>query len=71
MKIKILLMLCVIIALPGCDSDEDPIKGDYQSGVLVANEGGFLANNAPVTYFNPNTDALSQNIFKNAAVIWF
>lgn len=70
MKIKILLMLCVIIALPGCDSNEDPIKGEYQSGALVANEGGFLANNATVTYFNPNTDALSQNIFKNAGGLY-
>jgi hypothetical protein len=70
MKIKILLLLCVIIALPGCDSDEDPIKGEYQSGVLVANEGGFLANNATVTYFNPNTDTLSQNIFKNAGGLY-
>jgi hypothetical protein len=42
MKIKLLLFACFIIWLQGCDSDdEETYKGEYQHGVLVANEGGF------------------------------
>ena len=66
MKIKSLLLVCAVIVLPCCDSDNDPVKGEYQSGVLVVNEGGFGSNNGTVTYYNPSSHSLSQNIFKNA-----
>lgn len=71
MRIKLLLFVCFIVWLQGCDSDDDDnFKGDYASGVVVANEGGFQKNNATVTHFNPNTHALVQNIFKNAAGLY-
>ncbi|HYI78123.1 MAG TPA: DUF5074 domain-containing protein [Chryseolinea sp.] len=67
MKIRFLLFVCFVALFLSCDSDNDPIKGEYQSGVLVVNEGGFNSSNATVTYFNPSSNVLSQNIFKNAA----
>src|SRR5688500_362452 len=67
MKLKFLLCISIAVVLLACDSDSDPVKGEYQSGVLIANEGGFMANNGSVTYFNPSTKLTSQNIFKNAA----
>jgi hypothetical protein len=67
MKLKFLLCVSVAVMLLACDSDNDPVKGEYQSGVLIANEGGFTANNGSVTYFNPSTKLTSQNIFKNSA----
>jgi hypothetical protein len=67
MKLKFLLCISVAVVLLACDSDNDPVKGEYQSGVLIANEGGFMANNGSVTYFNPSTKLTSQNIFKNTA----
>lgn len=68
MKIRFLLFVCLLtFTFIRCDSDNDPVKGEYQSGVLVVNEGGFNANNGTVSYFNPSSNVLSQNIFKNAA----
>jgi hypothetical protein len=67
MKIRFLLFVCLITLFIGCDSDNDPVKGEYQSGVLVVNEGGFNANNGTVSYFNPSSHTLTQNIFKNEA----
>jgi DNA-binding beta-propeller fold protein YncE len=68
MKIKLLLFACFIVWLQGCDSDDDDnVRGEYQSGVLVANEGAFQKSTASVTHFNPETHSLTQNIFKNAA----
>jgi YVTN family beta-propeller protein len=66
MKIKFLLLVCAVVFLQNCDSDDDLVKGEYQSGVLVMNEGGFGSNNATVTHFNPSSHSLAQNIFKNA-----
>lgn len=67
MKIRFLLFVCLVTLFVRCDSDNDPVKGEYQKGVLVVNEGGFNANNGSVSYFNPSSHDLSQNIFKNSA----
>jgi YVTN family beta-propeller protein len=66
---KFVSILFVIITsflfLQSCDKEADPIKGAYQSGVLVVNEGGFGSANGDVTYYNPTSDLLEQFIFKN------
>ncbi len=63
--------VCVALAvtslffLQSCDKAADPIKGAYQSGVLIVNEGGFGAANGDVTYYNSSSSLLEQSIFKN------
>src|SRR5437899_2952405 len=55
-------LLATIIFLSSCQH-KDVIKGKYQSGVLVTNEGGFGSANGDVTYYNSN-GSLQQAIFK-------
>ena len=63
---KLLWVVCAVIFLQGCDSDDDQNGGAYQSGVFVANEGGFGSGNATVTFYDPTSKIVAQNIFKNA-----
>lgn len=50
-----------------CSNDEDVVvdlpKGDYEKGILIANEGGFSSPNASVTYISNDFSVQSQSIF--------
>jgi YVTN family beta-propeller protein len=67
MKSKIkstpVVLLAALMLLVSCQS-KDVIKGKYQSGVLVANEGGFGSSNGDVTFYNNSSSSLQQAIFK-------
>jgi hypothetical protein len=39
---------------------------DFGRGVFIVNEGQFLSNNASISYFNPETDSLYNQIFYRA-----
>jgi DNA-binding beta-propeller fold protein YncE len=71
MKMKSYLWLVafsVVLVFQGCsDDDGDKSASSVVTGVLVANEGNFLAANGSVTYYNPEKDSVAQNIFRNAA----
>jgi YVTN family beta-propeller protein len=61
----ILSVALVILVLSNCTKSSDPVKGKYQTGVLVANEGAFGSSNGDVTYYNGSASLLEQTIFKN------
>jgi hypothetical protein len=63
-----LVAISAVLVFQRC-SDDDGEKGNQSvvTGVLVANEGNFLAANGSVTYYNPEKDSVAQNIFRNAA----
>ncbi len=54
-----------LLFFTGCTKSSDPVKGKYQTGVLIANEGGFGSANGDVTYYNASPALLEQTIFKN------
>ncbi|GHM99417.1 hypothetical protein WSM22_09070 [Cytophagales bacterium WSM2-2] len=58
---SVLALAFTVLFLAGCQQ-KDVIKGKYQSGVLVANEGGFGSANGDVTYYNSN-GTIQQAIF--------
>jgi hypothetical protein len=69
MKTKFTFLLLVfagIIFLAGCDSDNDPAKKEYNSGVLIINEGKFGGGTGTIDHYDPSSGAISQNIFQNA-----
>ncbi len=66
MKTNFKLTLSVALVgffLSACNNSKDPVKGDFQSGILVANEGNFSATNGDVTYYNSSRGLLEQTIF--------
>ncbi|MGC4021550.1 MAG: hypothetical protein QM734_06225 [Cyclobacteriaceae bacterium] len=65
MKTKFNLPFAIIamVVMISCDKNNDVAKGDYQSGVLIVNAGQFGHANGDVTYYNPTSGAIAQNIY--------
>jgi DNA-binding beta-propeller fold protein YncE len=61
----LMLAFAAVIFLSGCESDNDPAKQDYKTGVLILNEGGFGAGNGTIDHYDPSSGAVHQNIFQN------
>jgi hypothetical protein len=60
----VILCLSFCLFLQSCKDPDPIVKGSYQSGVLIVNEGSFSSNNGDVTFYNTGSDLLEQNIFK-------
>ena len=66
MKLKNIIYLFVFSLLfVSCTKTEDtPDYGEYGAGVLISNEGTFGAGNGSISYYNPNTDSVTNEIFQ-------
>jgi YVTN family beta-propeller protein len=62
----VLVALCLFACsfLQSCKDPSPVVKGSYQSGMLIVNEGSFSSNNGDATFYNVGSDLLEQNIFK-------
>jgi len=70
MKMNKLTLLALSIGLifTSCTSDDNPvdvIKGDYDNGLLIVNEGNFFQGNASVSYVSNDYSIVENNIFDN------
>ncbi len=64
-KSGLLIILIVCFFAFSCNKSSDPVKGAFQTGVLVANQGNFGSANGDVTYYNTSTALAQQTIYKN------
>lgn len=62
--VHVVFVITSFFFLQSCDKASDPVKGAYQSGVLIVNEGAFGSANGDITYYNPSLDVIEQNVFK-------
>jgi len=65
-KFSLLVVLAISFSIVSCNKSSDPVKGKYQTGVLVTNQGQFGSGNGDVTYYNPSTGTAEDAIYKNA-----
>lgn len=63
MKTKVSILLVLIVFIVSCKNDI-PSGSDYGPGVYVINEGLFTQNNGSVSFFNPGSGKLANNIFE-------
>lgn len=60
-----LLALAVIFFSTSCTKDEDPaVKGAFSNGIFIVNEGPFQTGTGTITYFNPDSNLVKQDIFE-------
>ncbi|MEL6989228.1 MAG: DUF5074 domain-containing protein, partial [Bacteroidota bacterium] len=64
MNLNKLLFLLIIVCLASCEKDTPDEVGKYEKGIFVINEGPFQSGNGSITYFNPDNNLASQNIFQ-------
>lgn len=60
--LPLLMLVALTVSFSSCKDDETP-AGEFESGVLVVNEGSFGKSDGSVTYYNPETQAAQQDIF--------
>ena len=58
-------LLTFVLGLQSCDDGDPKPAGKYESGAIIANEGGFGSANGTITYYDTNTEEAEQNIFRN------
>jgi YVTN family beta-propeller protein len=68
MKEKIILVFMLILVFSSCNEDapDNPIKGTTNQGVFIVNEGNFQYSNSSLSYYNPVTQEIENNVFYRA-----
>lgn len=67
-KVSVLVAMAALFAV-SCSNDDDGVvieeaKGDYQNGILIANEGPFNNGSGTVTYISNDSLLVKDAIFK-------
>lgn len=65
-KSKLLfLALAVVFIISSCVKNEETSpKGAFSNGIFVVNEGPFQTGTGTITYFNPDSNLVKQDIFE-------
>ncbi|MCS5491881.1 YncE family protein [Algoriphagus limi] len=65
--IQLLMALSLALTLFSCmENDPERPLGEYDTGILIMNEGSFGANDGEVFHLNPSTGMIKTNIFEKA-----
>ncbi len=69
MKILKPALLCVVLAtlitITSCQKDnDDAVKGAFSNGIFIVNEGPFQTGTGTITYFDPDSNLVKQDIFE-------
>ncbi|MDF1549842.1 MAG: hypothetical protein P1P88_18590 [Bacteroidales bacterium] len=57
-----ILLLLLVLAL-SCNKNSDDSLGKYSGGIFISNEGTFQQENGSVSYYNPESDTVINDLF--------
>lgn len=64
-KTNFYFLLVLSIFVSSCTkTEENPGYGKYGNGVLISNEGTYTAGNGSISYYNPDNDLVTNEIFQ-------
>ena len=65
-KFLMVALIATASVFTACDNKTEAPKpvGKYENGLFVSNEGNFGDGNGSISYYNPETDALTNEVFK-------
>jgi hypothetical protein len=65
-KICVLPALAILaLFMAACEKEHEPFYQGYRYGIFILNEGTFMSNNASVSYYNPDSGTLVNNLFES------
>ena len=60
-----LLALSVVLIISSCNKDDENAKnGAFSNGIFIVNEGVFQTGAGTITYFDPDSNLVKQDIFE-------
>jgi hypothetical protein len=60
----VVLLLCILTLTTACKKDDnDKTTGKFSNGVLISNEGPFMDGSGSISYYDPQTKIIENNIF--------
>jgi YVTN family beta-propeller protein len=57
------LALCGLFILYACKDNNIPTAGMYEHGVVITNEGSLNSNTGSISFYNPTTDTVYNDVF--------
>jgi hypothetical protein len=60
------VFILALVILHACKNNKDTVSGIYEHGVVIINEGTYGSGNGSISYYNPSTDSLYNDIFELA-----
>ncbi len=65
MKTKLWLLIAALPFVVACEDDDDDYDDDFefQKGVFISNEGPFQGGNGTLTFYNTQTNEVTNNVF--------
>lgn len=64
-KAFLYLAIVVTATFASCNKDDDnAVQGAYSNGIFIVNEGQYSGGTGTITYFNPDSNLVKQNIFE-------
>lgn len=62
---KSTFFLSIVIAFVSCTKvDDSAVKGAFSHGIFIVNEGPFQTGTGTITYFDPDSNLLKQDVFE-------
>jgi len=64
-KTLLYLAMAISATFAACNKDDDnTVQGAYSNGIFIVNEGQYTGGTGTITYFNPDSNLVKQNIFE-------
>jgi len=61
----VFIVLTLLVSGISCTKDEDKsVKGAFSNGLFIVNEGAFQTGTGTITYFDPDSSLVKQDIFE-------
>ncbi len=67
MKKKLLIIGALLaFAFAACEKEDNPLPGKYSQGVFISNEGPFMDGSGTISFYDPKTKTIQNDIFELA-----
>lgn len=61
----LLLIVAALLTVSSCKKENgSPVNGAYGNGIFIVNEGPFQSGTGTITYFDPDSNLVKQDIFE-------
>jgi YVTN family beta-propeller protein len=65
LNLSAIIAASLVLVMASCKKDDkDEIQGAYSRGVLISNEGPFIEGSGSISFYDPTTKTIENNIFQ-------